>query len=109
MAQTLVRASLLSLLIAVATGCEVTGRQRRVAEEVHPAKDVSLTTNQVRLRMRALVGPMCSQVEAGADEIIAESPNPSVRLAAMQWKIDAVPALREALFQPEPSTAVLDT
>jgi hypothetical protein len=59
--------------------------------------------------MRALVHPMCGQVEQAADAIIAGTTNRTVQRAALRWKIEAVPALREALFQPDPLTATLDT
>jgi hypothetical protein len=59
--------------------------------------------------MRALVDPMCGQLEQGADAIIAETTKASVRKAALRWKIDGVPALREALFRPDGFTALGDT
>ena len=68
-----------------------------------------MTYDQVRLRMRALVDPMCGQIEETADAIIAGSTNRAVQQAALRWKIEAVPALREALFQPDPLSAVMDT
>jgi hypothetical protein len=48
-------------------------------------------------------------VEQAADAIMAGTTDRKVRLAALQWKIEAVPALRQALFQPDPITAALDT
>jgi hypothetical protein len=44
-----------------------------------------------------------------ADEIAAGTSDISVKRAAIRWKIEGVPALRNALFQPNPFTAVLDT
>jgi hypothetical protein len=70
---------------------------------------VAVNLNQARLRMRSLVGPMCGEIERTADQIAAGTADPAVRRAAIRWKIDAVPTLRTALFQPEPFTAVLDT
>jgi hypothetical protein len=71
--------------------------------------DVAVNANQARLRMRSLVGPMCGEIERTADQIAAGTADPAVRRAALRWKIEAVPTLRSALFQPEPFTAVLDT
>ena len=65
--------------------------------------------NQVRLRMRSLVGPMCGEIERAADQIAAGTDDPAVRRAAIRWKIEAVPTLSAALFQPDPFTAVMDT
>jgi hypothetical protein len=69
---------------------------------------VAVNANQVRLKMRSLVGPMCGEIERTADQIAAETADPAVRRAAIRWKIEAVPTLSAALFQPEPLTAVLD-
>ena len=69
---------------------------------------VAANANQVRLRMRSLVGPMCGEIEQAADQIAAGTTDPAVRRAALRWKIEAVPTLSAALFQPEPLTAVLD-
>ena len=70
---------------------------------------MAVNANQARLRMRSLVGPMCGEIERTADQIAAGTSDPAVRKAALRWKIDAVPALSAALFQPEPMTAVLDS
>jgi hypothetical protein len=59
--------------------------------------------------MRSLVGPFSGEIEHSADEIAAGTSETSVKRAAIRWKIDGVPALRSALFQPNPFTSVLDT
>jgi hypothetical protein len=59
--------------------------------------------------MLAQVHPMCGEVEQAADAIIAGTTNRAMQRAALQWKIEGVPTLREALLQPDPLTATLDT
>lgn len=91
------------------SGCEgIKARSRAKADKETP-KDLVASYNQMRLRMRALVHPMCDEVEHTADEIIGGTTNRSVQLAALRWKIEGVPALRTALFQPDPFTAAFDT
>jgi hypothetical protein len=80
-----------------------------MATSVHSQQDVSATYNQIRLRLRSMVGPACSEIEQAADQIIAGSTSPSVQRAALLWKIEGVPALRAALFQPDPQTALFDS
>jgi hypothetical protein len=58
--------------------------------------------------MRALAIPLCGQVEAAADQIIAGNRDRRVQREALRWKIEAVPAMRAALFQPAPGTALMD-
>jgi hypothetical protein len=70
---------------------------------------MAVTQDQLRLRMRALVDPMCGELEHEADAIIAGTADRDVQLAALAWEIEAVPALREALYEPDPLTAGIDT
>lgn len=75
----------------------------------HPEGDVKASSEQIRMQMRAQVDPMCGEVESAADRILAETADPEIRRAAIEWKAQAVPALRKALFQPDPGMAVFDT
>ena len=83
--------------------------ERKLEPVVHAQQDVAVTSNQLRLRMRSLVGPMSAQIEQAADQIIAGTADKTVKRAALLWKIEAVPALRKALFEPDPYSAVMDT
>jgi len=89
-------------------GCTFSVPERKL-EPVHTQQNVAVTANQLRLRMRSLVGPMSAQIEQAADEIIAGTADDTVKRAALLWKIEAVPALRKALFEPDPYSAVMDT
>jgi hypothetical protein len=94
-------------LIMSSVGCAVSMRAPKIDSRAE-AK-VAVNVNQARLRMRSLVGPMCGEIERTADRIAAGTADPAVRRAAIRWKIEAVPTLRAALFQPEPFTALLDS
>jgi hypothetical protein len=97
------------LLSLVASGCRFAMPERKMKASVHSQKDVAATYNQIRLRLRSMVGPMCGEVEQTADQIIAGTTNAAVQHAALLWKIEGVPALRAALFQPDPYTALFDS
>jgi len=93
-----------------AGGCAVTPtRQATEKESPIAAADVKVTTEQFRLRMRSLVGPMCDQIEQSADAIIAGTSDLKVKQAALKWKMEGVPAMREAIFRPDPYSAAFDT
>jgi hypothetical protein len=59
--------------------------------------------------MRSLVEPMAGEIERSADRIVSSTPDVAVKRAAIRWKIEGVPAMRAALFQPDPFTAVADS
>lgn len=102
--------ALLAVVVAMAaTGCRFATPGLTLQPGGQPRKDVAMTRNQLRLRMRALVGPMCSEIEQAADRIAAGTTNRAVQRAALEWKIEAVPTMREALFQPDPLTALCDS
>ncbi len=93
------------------SGCASSMANRRIATPSAPSTraDLALSDNQIRLRMRSLVGPMSGEIERAADQIIAGTSDPAVKRAAIELKIEAVPALREALFEPDPINAAIDT
>ena len=94
--------------VVFAAGCgAVKARNRQLNPSVK--SDLAVNANQVRLRMRSLVDPFAGEIEQAADRISASASSPSVKRAAIRWKIEAVPEIRGALFQPDPFTAVLDT
>jgi hypothetical protein len=102
--------AVLGVVVAiVATGCHFAPRKVKPPPGGHAEKDIALTENQIRLRMRALVGPMCGEIEQAANRILASTTNRAVQQAALEWKIEAVPAMRGALFQPDALTALMDS
>jgi hypothetical protein len=100
---------LVAALLVTGTGCQMARSEREIEAKVHAQQDIPVTQNQVRLRMRALVDPMCGEIEQAADAIIAGTTNRAVQQAALHWKMEGVPAVRKALFQSDPFTAVSDT
>lgn len=97
------------LLAVMACGCRFALPEAKMKASVHAQKDVAANYNQIRLRLRAMVGPACGEIEQAADQIIAGTTNAAVQRAALLWKIEGVPALRAALFQPDPFTAQFDS
>src|SRR5262245_21933683 len=102
-------ALLATVVFAVTTsGCRITAPKPQGDVKVHSENDFSVNAEQMRLRMRALVQPLSGVIVASADQIIAGTTNDAVRRQALLWKIEAVPALRAALFQPNPKVAIFD-
>ena len=99
----------MSLVIFAAASCRSAGPRTGQTGILHDPSDVKVNREQLRLRVRSLVGPMAGRVESAADEIVAATTSPTVRLAALEWKIDAVPAMRDSLFQPDPYVALIDS
>jgi len=101
--------ALMAGLALVAAGCRSVAPRQGPAGRVHPRQDVAVNTEQARLRMRTLVEPVCGAIVASADSISAGTTNRAIRREALLWKIEAVPAMREALFQSNPFLAAGDS
>ena len=99
----------LCCLFLFPAGCKISPRVNQPVAQVHPERDVSASFEQTRLRMRAMVHPMSSVIVEAADQILAGTTDRAIRREALLWKIQAVPALREALFLPTPLGALADT
>jgi hypothetical protein len=95
----------LALMVA---GCRSVAPRQKPTGRIHPRQDFAVNTEQARLRMRTLVEPLCGAIVASADSISAGTTNRAIRREGLLWKIEAVPAMREALFQSNPFLAVGD-
>ena len=96
-------------IIFVLAGCLRTTPIHKIDKQLHPARDFAVNVQQVRLRMRALAEPLSAAIVESADRIMAGTADQTVRREALLFKIEAVPAMREALFRPNPYNAVLDS
>jgi hypothetical protein len=104
-----VLAAMCMLILSGSCSLKIRKKQPTGPATAHAASDLSVKPNQIRLRMRSLVEPFAGEIEQSADTIAAGTSDRSVKRAAIQWKIEGVPAVRGALFQPDPFTAVFDT
>ena len=100
--------TLLAGLALMVAGCRMAA-PAPVRENIHSADDLAANEEQMRLRIRALVEPYSGSIVESADRISAGTTNRAIRREALLWKIEAVPALREALFRPNPLVALGDT
>ena len=98
---------MVAALLVTDTGCQMALSERTIAAKVHTQLDITVTQNLVRLRMRAMVDPMCGAIEQAADTIIAGITDGAVQQAALRWKMEGVPVVRKALFQSDPFPAML--
>ena len=101
------RRGVLGLLLAqaLALGCRLnTLPTSGLAEQ----QNLSVVGSELRVRVRALVGPYVAALESSADEAALRCPDPAVRAGALAWKLQAVPLAQDALLQPDPLVALID-
>ncbi len=90
--------------LAVA-GCRSTPTTSRLMSE---RSTLDISPQQLRIQVRSLARPFGGILEETADSLAARSDDPEVHRMALEFKIDAIPAMHEALFQRDPLAAVVD-
>ena len=71
-------------------------------------ENVDLTSTELRLRVYGYAERFSAGVENAADEILAETEDADVTRNALLWKMNALPAMHVAVFQPDPLMGLLD-
>jgi hypothetical protein len=96
-----------SILVAAAllSACATLPTQTSMMKE----QGVEVTSEAIRVRLRAEAVPFTGRMEQAIDEATARSPDPAVRRAGLVLKIDVVPALYRTIFHQRPLVALLDT
>ncbi len=102
------RAVSIATVCLLPIGACLSAGPRGATAGLHHPDDIAVNREQMRLKMRALVGPITGKIESAADDIATASTDRAVQDAALDWKIEAVPAMRDALFIPSPSLALMD-
>jgi hypothetical protein len=70
---------------------------------------VKVSSEAIRMRLRAEAVPFTGLMEQAADEASAASTDHAVRRRALIWKINVVPAIYRTLFNQRPLIALIDT
>jgi hypothetical protein len=70
--------------------------------------DVDVSAEELRIKVRALAVPFSGMLEEAADEHLATALDPDQRRRALVFKINGIPVMQNALFDPDPLAALLD-
>ncbi len=70
--------------------------------------NVDLTSTELRLHVYGYAERFGAGVESAADEILAGTEDADVTRNALLWKMNALPAMHVAVFQPDPLAGFLD-
>src|SRR5262249_29579849 len=72
------------------------------------AVDSRIAADQLRAAENSLAITVPGDIETSADEIMARSDDPAVRRQALRWKLEAIPAYYQTLFQANSLAAAMD-
>ena len=90
----------------VSSSCATGPTKSKLLESVGKSE---MTPEELRLRVHSLAPRFSGDLEEIADGLIARNPTPAMRKSMTQFKFNALPAIQNALFQHDPTAAVIDT
>jgi len=102
----LITSLLLLLLISLfISGCGSISSQSQLMKE---AEVENVSRIELRNRLTNFTVYFAKIVESAADEIIAKSNDPEIKMNALRWKINSIPTSQYALFLNDPMAALID-
>jgi hypothetical protein len=79
-------------------------RQTRLMGET----EMTVSASELRVQVRSLAGRFSGLMEEIGEEVLLSRETPEARRASLLWLTNGIPAMQQALFQPDPLAALLD-
>ena len=99
--------TLLGVVVCSLGACQTPKRQVAV-RELAPGLNPAAREEALRAGVHEYLLDFLGEVEMASDRIAAESVDPAVRRNALLWRLNVIPAMRQACFRPNPFGAALD-
>ncbi len=101
---------LIIVVVFVSFGCQPKPMRSSVSQQIEKqtGKKLRTTPTELRLKVHHAAIPLSGIIEGYADQIINDTPDPAIRANALLWKINGIPAVHRAAFQPDPFLSLLD-
>lgn len=98
------RAVVVAILL-VATACATSGpRQTRLMKST----EMTISAAALRVQVRSLADRFSGLMEETGEEVLLGESDPVRRRHALLWLTNGIPAMQQALFQPDPLAALVD-
>ena len=93
------------LLLAVVAACVTRGpRQTKLMKST----EMTISAAALRVQVRSLADRFSGLMEEVGEEVLRDETDPVKRRNALLWLTNGIPAMQQALFQPDPLAAVVD-
>jgi hypothetical protein len=100
------RAGIVVLLLIVAVSACVTSGPRQT--KLMKTSKMTISASELRVQVRSLAGRFSGLVEEAGEAVLRDETDPRRRRNALLWLTNGIPAIQQALFQPDPVAAMLD-
>ena len=93
------------LVVLVLAACSTAPpRQTTLMKKSH----MTISAAELRVQVRSLAGRFSGLMENAGESILRSDANPVLRRRALLWLTNGIPAMQQALFQPDPLAALID-
>jgi hypothetical protein len=94
-----------ALLLIAVTACMSSGpRQTKLMKTAH----MTVSASELRVEVRSLADRFSGLMEEAGEVVLRSQTEPERRRNALMWLTNGIPAMQQALFQPDPVAALLD-
>ena len=98
----------LVLSLAFATGCGIFSLGPKQSQLQKEIGGTHMSGAELRLRVRSLALPFSGELETMADAVAATTNDPALKRALLQFKINAIPQMQDALLRTDPVASLVD-
>ena len=70
--------------------------------------EMTVSASALRVQVRSLADRFSGLMEDAGEEVLATETDPRRRRNALLWLTNGIPAMQQALFQPDPLAALVD-
>jgi len=100
------RRALVSVLVAIAiTACSTSGPRQT---QLMRSTEMTVSAAALRVQVRSLASRFSGLMEEAGEEALKNEIDPVRRRNGLLWLTNGIPAMQQALFQPDPLAALLD-
>ena len=100
------RAGIVALLLLFVVAACVTSGPRQT--KLMKSTDMTISAAALRVQMRSLADRFSGLMEEVGEEALQDETDPVARRNALLWLTNGIPAMQQALFQPDPLAALID-
>ncbi len=97
-----------ALTVVSGAGSAACAGSQRQTSFIAGQGNVKASTSEVRVEAFELGRVFSREIESAADRILQESEDPSVRMAALLWKVNGIPIVQTAALSPDPLISGID-
>ena len=100
------RAGILALLLLVFVAACITSGPRQT--KLMKSTQMTISAAALRVQVRSLADRFSGLMEEAGEAVLANETDPRRRRNALLWLTNGIPAMQQALFQPDPLAAMVD-